>query len=330
ALNTTPGGLVYRVEPDGQRIPCGQPGGEDAVPDETPSTGYETGKADEAVSLTVYRGKLYVTSHHRRGAFEYEGGQSWKFVGPNERLMSFTIYRDRLYTLVNGGPVYRYEGEGEWTYCGCPGQSTQTYGAVTYHGELYVGTWPEGEVLRYEGGETWTNLGRIGYEREVMALALYNGKVYLGTLPMANVWRMDRESFTFMGNLDNTPTVFLRRVWSMAVYQGKLFAGTLPSGHVLSLQAGRMATHDAALKSGWHHIAAVREHGKLKLFVDAQLVSTSSPFNPEDFDVSNTQPLQIGFGNSQHFSGSMSDLRIYGRALSQEEIGWVYKIVAGG
>src|SRR5690606_20843168 len=122
-LNTKPGGSVYRVEADGKWIDCGRPGGEDAVPESTPTSGYETGKADVATALTVYRGKLYTTSFHRRGVFVYEGGKNWKYVGLNERLMTFTVYRDRLYALVNGGPLYRYEGGEEWTFCGMPGAS---------------------------------------------------------------------------------------------------------------------------------------------------------------------------------------------------------------
>src|SRR6185295_17840162 len=97
----------------------------------------------------------------------------------------------------NGGPVYRYEGGSSWAFCGCPPGSTQTYGAVTSEGRLYVGTWPEGDVHRY------------------------NGKVYVGSLPMANVWRMDAERFRFVATLDAAPAP-LRRVWAMAVYQGRL------------------------------------------------------------------------------------------------------------
>ena len=53
-------------------------------------------------------------------------------------------------------PVLRYEGGAEWTDCGCPETSTQTYSAVTFEGQLYVGTWPQGEVYRYDGNTTWT------------------------------------------------------------------------------------------------------------------------------------------------------------------------------
>ena len=320
AKNTRPGGHVYRVDADGCWTDCGQPGAEDATPEDKVVAGYETGKADEATSLTVYRGQLYVTSHHRRGAFVYEGGKNWKNIGPNERLFSFTIFQDRLYALVNGGPIYRYEGGSDWTYCGRPERADQIYSAVTYEGDLYVGTWPDSVLFRYRGGETWKHIAKTGYEMEIMGMALYNGKVYCGSLPMANALRLDRDGWTFVGNVDNTPTVYLRRLWSLAVYRGKLFGGTLPSGHILSLEAGRMATCDRSLPGGRHHIAAVRVGGRLRLHLDGRLVAESSSFNPDDYSLNNDQPLRIGFGVGHPFRGTMSDLRLYNRALAPDEV----------
>jgi hypothetical protein len=111
---------------------------------------------------------------------------------------------------------------------------------------------------------------RTGYEREIMALAMYNGKIYAGSLPMANVWRLDAKEFTFVGNLDNTDSVY--------------------------------------------------EGPRLKLHVDGRLVATSSAFNPADYDLSNNQPLRIGFGIGANFHGAMRDLRIYSRALTLQEV----------
>jgi hypothetical protein len=199
--NTAPGGHVYRIEGDGQWIDCGVPGGEDAVPESTPTSGYETGKADEVFALTVFQNRLYCTSYHRRGVYVYEGGTNWKSVGLNERLMSFTVYRDKLYALLNGGPIYRYDGGEEWTFCGKPANQDQIYGAATYKGDLLIGTWPDCLVMRYDGGENWTDFGRVGYEMEVMALALYNSKIYLGTLPMGNVWRLDDNGYEYIANI---------------------------------------------------------------------------------------------------------------------------------
>lgn len=316
--NMTPGGQVYRFE-SGEWIYCGHPGGEDAVPDEEQVSGYHTGKADDAISLTVFRGELYCTSNHRLGVFKFEGGENWKHIGLDRRILSFTIYKGDLYALINGGPVYRYEGGEDWTYCGDPETSTQTYGAVTHQGKLYVGTWPEGEVYRYDGGEIWVKVDRVACEREIMAMVSYNGKAYVGGLPMANVYRMDREGFSYVGNLDSSPVV-MRRVWSMAVYDGKLYGGTLPSGHMLSIEAGKVVTGDRVFPAGWHHLAAVKEGGRLKVYLDGDLYGNSSPFAPNQYDLTTSAPLRIGFGSYEYFRGRMSNVRLYNRALGAREI----------
>ena len=337
--NRTPGGQVYRLEANGRWVFCGHPGVEDAAPedakapdfsnhvhakapDQVTTSAFSTGKADDVIGLTVYQGNLYCTSHHRRGAFVYEGDQNWKYIGPDERILSFTVYHGKLYALINGGSVYRYEGGADWVYCGRPEKSIQTYTAVTFEGQLYVGTWPEAEVYRYEGGERWspvTKEGRVGYERELMGAALYNGKVYIGSLPMANVWRMDGRDFTFVGNWDATPTS-LRRVWSMAIDQGKLFAGTLPSGRVYAVEAGKLVTWDQAFPAGWHHIAAIKDEQALQLYVDGHRVAFVAGLRAEAYNLDNDQPLKIGFGAYDFFNGLMSDLRLYDRALTTAEI----------
>ena len=38
------------------------------------------------------------------------------------------------------------------------------------------------------------------------------------------------------------------------------------------------------------------------------------------YDLSNDQPLLIGFGAHDYFNGLMSDLRLYNRALTEPEI----------
>jgi hypothetical protein len=111
----------------------------------------------------------------------------------------------------------------------------------------------------------------------------------------------------------------------MAIHDGKLFAGTLPSGHVYSLEAGKCVTYDREVPPGWRHIAAVREKDRLKLYLDGKLVATSDPFDPEEFDLTNDRPLQIGFGPQDYFKGRIRDFRLFDRALSQEETRELYE-----
>ena len=107
----------------------------------------------------------------------------------------------------------------------------------------------------------------------------------------------------------------------MAVFQGRLFCGTLPSGRVHALEVGQSVTYDRELEAGWRHLAAVREGGRLSLYVDGKLVASSSPTpDAPPLDLTNDQPLRIGLGEHDYFRGSLSDLRLYGRALTAREI----------
>ena len=319
AKNTKPGGHAYRITPDGQWIDAGHIGARGARPDDEVVAGYATDKADDASGLIPYKGELLAISNHRRGLWKYDGDKDWINIGPDERLFSSTVFQGKLYTLVNGGPILRYEGDNQWTDCGKPDTSRQTYSAAIYQNELYVGTWPEGEVYRYDGDKGWLRLPRVGYEREIMGMAMYNGKMYAGTLPMANVFRMDGDWFSFVGNVDDAE-VQLRRAWSMAVWNGRLFVGTLPQGRLRSYQAGAMATVDRPLDTGWRHIAAVRDCDQLRIYIDGQIAAASTRFSPQTFNITTDLPIRIGQGQHVTLDGALSDLRVHGKALNPQEI----------
>src|SRR5262249_58263461 len=109
-----------------------------------------------------------------------------------------------------------------------------------------------------------------------MGMAVHNGKLYGGTLPLAEVYRYEGETaWTPTGRLDLTPDVRYRRAWSMALFQGRLFCGTLPSGRVHALEAGRSVSWDHELTAGWRHLAAVREGGRLLLYVHGNPLASS-------------------------------------------------------
>jgi hypothetical protein len=175
-------------------------------------------------------------------------------------------------------------------------------------------------VFRLDRGGRWVPAGRLGEEKEVMGMAVHNGKLYAGTLPLAEVYRHEGGTrWTRTGRLDLTPDVRYRRAWSMAVFDGRLFCGTLPSGRVHALEVGQSVTLDRTLELGWRHLAAVREGGRLSLYVDGTRVASSSS-SATPLDLTNRGPFRIGFGSHDHFRGCLSDLRLYDRALSTGEI----------
>ncbi len=308
--NENPGGKIFRYEADGKWILCGQ----------LPDTGATGG-------MIVFRGKLFASSLYQpHGFFQYDGDQTWtRLESPfGKRVQAMTVHDGGVFaTSYDGGRVYRFDGT-NWTDCGLPGEkTTQTYGFAIHHGRLYVSTWPMGRVFRYASEQTWEDAGRLGEELEVMGLMVHNGKLYGGTLPLADVQRYDGdEKWTSIGRVDLTPDVKYRRAWTMAEYRGRMFWGTLPSGKVLSIEAGKNVTSDAALPPGWQHIAAIRRGRQLELHIDGQRVAQSAELNPADYDLSHaaTQPLRIGFGPTDYFNGCLRDVRIYERALSSSEV----------
>jgi hypothetical protein len=263
-------------------------------------------------------------------------------------------YNGKLFT---GFPaVYSFDGV-EWTFAGLPGPlgtvpSLQIHSLTVYRGDLVAGTWPVGDVSRYLGGEKWESLGRVGEDgTEVNALTVYNGKLYGGSIPRAEVCRYDgkpqwtslKRFYSPPGWIPGLPGRAKRkevnewgRVTTLAVHDGKLFAGTgncnsalidnQPGavaevfGKVFAMEAGKCATYDHDMGPGWRHVAAVRAGGRLKLFVDGKLVAESSAFKKDDYDISNDQPLRIGFGQTDYFNGRISDVRIYNKAIGPREI----------
>jgi len=118
----------------------------------------------------------------------------------------------------------------------------------------------------------------------------------------------------------------------MTVFQGRLYAGTSTChgradknaladvGRVVAMEAGKSVSYHKDLPPNWSHLAAVRQAGRLKLYVDGRQCTMSSAFDTADYDISTDRPLDIGFGSANYFTGSMRDVRLYGRALTDAEL----------
>jgi len=319
--NETPGGKVYRYDGEGRWIDCGKL--------QNPATG----EAFTVGGMAVYQGSLYagVSKHPGRGLYRYEGDQEWSFIGdPGHRLTNPVVYNGKMYFCsLDGGGITRYDGGDTFTDVGKPEGITQSYGFAIYQGQLYSSTWPNGEVFRYGGNTDWINCGRLGMEKEVMGMSVYAGSLFAGTLPLAEVYRYKGGTeWQRTGQLDLTPDVKYRRAWSMANFNGKLYCGVLPSGHVLSLEAGKNVTYDHALPAGWVHIAAVRDRDQLRLYVNGKQVASSSKFAAAEYDLTNSEPLVIGFGPHDYFNGRLKNVRLYGTALTAQEIAQLHKAEA--
>jgi hypothetical protein len=64
----------------------------------------------------------------------------------------------------------------------------------------------------------------------------------------------------------------------------------------------------------------VRRGTELRLYVNGQLSSACQAPQDRIFDLSNSCPLRIGFGQQAHFAGAIADVRLYSRALEVDEV----------
>jgi len=331
---------VYRYAGREEWVDCGQPG-----------TNYRI------LSLASYKGDLYCGTDAMRALPEagkvhrYAGGTEWEDcgrLGNTYHVFALVVHNGHLYGGTQGGQVYRYEGGTEWTYCGTPLGNTQMHCFQVHKGRLYAGTWAQGYVARYEGGAQWTNCGVLGLApgekeggpiNEVNDLTVYNGKLYAGVIPKGEVYRYEEGMrWTLVRRLVSNPdwSPYVSDSWarvpSMAVFGGRLYAATsrckgyaekdphYEAGRVYSKMAGQAISYDKDLRPGWKHIVATRDDGKLKLYVDGELASSSGSFKSECYDLTTNEPLYIGFGGVDYFSGAMDEVRMYGRALSDAEV----------
>ena len=182
---------------------------------------------------------------------------------------------------------------------------------------------PSGKVAVLVGGK-WESCGRLGRSTEINALTVYNGKLYGGTIPLGEVYRYEGKKrwnrlirFCPPEVLATTPFDEIRwgRVTSLTGYSGKLFAGIgsytssvldAPAdrrGRVYAMQAGQCVSLDQDPGASWKHLAA-------------EAVFSGSPC-----DLSNAEPLRIGLGPTDYFSGKIQQVRFYRRALTSTEIG---------
>lgn len=119
----------------------------------------------------------------------------------------------------------------------------------------------------------------------------------------------------------------------MSSLQGKLYAGTGSCegmsddqdpddtlGRVYELQAGHVVSHERDIGGNWTHLTAVRRGSELNLFTNGVRSVTSHAPDQRVFDLSNSEPLLIGFGAQTYFAGALSDLRLYGKALTDADV----------
>lgn len=288
---------VYRYEAPGRWEDCGQPG-----------------DSRRLFSIGSYHGDLYVVGDDFT-VHVYRGGQKWELVRKLTTFVHPVAVHDGLLNLAtweNPPIVLTFDGA-TWSDLGNPlndyERCSQIHALTVYRGNLHAGHWPLGRVSRWDAGaQRWRQCGRLGDSTEINALAPFNGKLYAGCLPRAEVFRYERDrDWTslrrfrdepgwrplLVANFPRANDLDLRirsmgRVTSLTEHRGLLFASVTSCtgaatdapaderGSVHALQAGVVATTSRSLDAGWHHVAGVRQAGRLTIYVDGRKAAEST------------------------------------------------------
>lgn len=115
------------------------------------------------------------------------------------------------------------------------------------------------------------------------------------------------------------------KMWIFGFIRGRI--GVTPRGGYLYMQ---QAVHD----DKWHHVAAVMEEGSPpNLYDHVRLYLDGSPAEIHDIGLLDLWPIDTGSDLEvvigRRFAGLIDDLRIYGRALTDEEVYALWKMRVG-
>ena len=309
----------------------------------------QVGEGHRVMSLGSFAGELYAGMDVAGGGkvFRYTA-DGWVDCGAPDGLNieSLLPSRGALYAATHGS-IYRYAGGTTWTCIGKdPHDITQIHSMAEIGGQLWIGTWPQGYVLRCEPSGEWVIAGRLGLPEglfecnEVMDLRVYNGKLYAALIPKSQVWRYEADGhWTLMASLASRPDWLPEdadtwcRVTSLTAYRGQLCAATGSCysraehqdaedtlGRVHGFTAGQVCSHERDIGGDWTHITAVRAGRETQLYINRELAATAQAPARTTFDLSNTNPLFIGYGAQTYFKGAIADVRLYRGGLDTKAI----------
>ena len=257
--------MCFRYQGGKQWEDCGQPG-----------------KNRRLMCMASYGGKLYVAGDGAardaaRQFYVYAGDKDWKVCGEFDQLPHcFALHDGKLWLGTSGGgTVHAYDGQ-KWEAYGNPAQIlhradpdgpiqpgfiTQVHAVEVSRGQLCVGSWPRGMVAALDRGGEWHDWGYAADSLvpvEINSMVVYNGNLYAGTLPRIGLWRYARDG-----------------KWS-------LLKRLLPREDQYRARLTTCISHDYDLGFGWTHIAAFKDEGFLRLYVDGKLVTNSARFQPRE------------------------------------------------
>jgi PKD repeat protein len=234
----------------------------------------------------------------------------------NSGLAGGSTYQYRVRAFDNSGNFSQYSALAKATTSSSPTASglVAAYSFNEGSGTTVNDVSGNGNRGSLSGGAKWTTQGRFG---GAVVFDGINGRI---DIP-------DSSSLRLTGAMTLEAWVNPSAVsgaWRDVIYKGNDNYYLMATSTAGSAPAGRAGSAKAMAPSslpvgGWTHLAVTYDNAAVRLYVNGTLAATTAYTGALP---TSSNPLQIG-GDSiygQYFKGSIDEVRIYSRALSQSEI----------
>jgi hypothetical protein len=242
----------------------------------------------------------------------------------------------RMIGVMKGQADVKWGLRGWWKFVAAEGTTIKDYSGYGYNGSAFSGVEAEAkyvggvinQALQFDGVDDYVDCGTLdtyGSELSTKAMTVFEGWI------KSSVTDTVMMPIGISNNLDNTTIMLaLNEGWPAGVSAG-IIGVFLRDKDGLAL-TGKVNYNTGITDGDWHHLT-VNINGpsdEVKVYVDTQLQTftydtQTTPVNVTDFEFSWFIGANDGRGTANNFFGGLLDeIRIYDRALSQDEINWRY------
>ncbi len=252
-----------------------------------------------------YKGRFSINSWDPCG-LDFNSTYYWRI----DEITNPDIYKGDIWSFSTRGDTNDYlvswwkldEGEGDIAYDS----------AGDNHGNIYGANWITGKIgwaLDFDGTDDYVETTTLDEIDQPISISVW-----------VKTYGSDESQTIFGRNQGNSYVGYSYENWLRVYHDNIIYFGDRPKGGGVTY----LTSTEPILIDHWYHIVITRDsNGYSSLYIDGHLDNSETVY---DIDL-NTVNYRIGRVNTGHypFNGIIDDVRIYNRALTDEEVWQLYQ-----